>query len=157
MAARLTAAELNPLVGVAVPPSAVADRVGREVDAPLPCAVLRCQELEDDGRNGFMSKRFGGGGWRDVWWPTQRDLRHVRLTYHPPASSTFLSEQTSHQQPANSTFLSEQISTSHQPDEQVVNGQLPNATAARRSGSRRRRAVPAGLSKKRGGTRGKKE
>jgi hypothetical protein len=62
MAARLTAAELNPLVGVAVPPSAVADRVGREVDAPLPCAVLRCQELEDDGRNGFMSKRFGGGG-----------------------------------------------------------------------------------------------
>jgi hypothetical protein len=39
----------------------------------------------------------------------------VRLAYQPPASSTFLSEQTSHQQLANSTFLSEQISTSHQP------------------------------------------
>jgi hypothetical protein len=39
----------------------------------------------------------------------------VRLAYQPPASSTFLSEQTSHQQSANNTFLSEQISTSHQP------------------------------------------
>jgi hypothetical protein len=39
----------------------------------------------------------------------------VRLAYQPPASSTFLSEQTSHQQPANNTFLSEQTSTSHQP------------------------------------------
>jgi hypothetical protein len=37
------------------------------------------------------------------------------LAYQPPASSTFLSEQTSHQQPASSTFLSEQTSTSHQP------------------------------------------
>jgi hypothetical protein len=37
------------------------------------------------------------------------------LAYQPPASSTFLSEQTSHQQSANNTFLSEQISTSHQP------------------------------------------
>jgi hypothetical protein len=36
----------------------------------------------------------------------------VRLAYKPPASSTFLSEQTSHQQSASSTFLSEQ--TSHQ-------------------------------------------
>jgi hypothetical protein len=43
------------------------------------------------------------------------DLRPVRLAYQPPASSTFLSEQTSHQQPASSTVLSEQISTSHQP------------------------------------------
>jgi hypothetical protein len=33
--------------------------------------------------------------------------RPVRLTYEPPASSTFLSEQTSQQQPANNTFLSE--------------------------------------------------
>jgi hypothetical protein len=41
-------------------------------------------------------------------------LRHVRLTYQPPASSTFLSEQISHQQPVNSTFLSEQTTTSHQ-------------------------------------------
>jgi hypothetical protein len=39
----------------------------------------------------------------------------VRLAYQPPASSTLLSEQTSHQQSSNSTFLSEQISTSHQP------------------------------------------
>jgi hypothetical protein len=44
-------------------------------------------------------------------------VRPVRLAYQPPASSTFLSEQTSHQQPASSTFLSEQISTSHQPNE----------------------------------------
>jgi hypothetical protein len=44
-------------------------------------------------------------------------MRHqrVRLAYQPPASSTFLSQQTSHQQPASSTFLSEQTSTSHQP------------------------------------------
>jgi hypothetical protein len=42
-------------------------------------------------------------------------MRPVRLAYQPPASSTFLSEQTSHQQQASSTFLSEQISTSHQP------------------------------------------
>jgi hypothetical protein len=42
-------------------------------------------------------------------------MQPVRLTYQPPASSTFLSEQTSHQQPANSTLLSEQTSTSHQP------------------------------------------
>jgi hypothetical protein len=47
------------------------------------------------------------------------DMRLVRLAYQPPASSTFLSEQTSHQQPANSTFLSEQTSTSHQPNEQA--------------------------------------
>jgi hypothetical protein len=40
---------------------------------------------------------------------------YVRLAYQPSDSSTFLSEQTSHQQPANITFLSEQISISHQP------------------------------------------
>jgi hypothetical protein len=43
------------------------------------------------------------------------DTRPIHLAYQPPASITFLSEQTNHQQPANSTFLSEQISTSHQP------------------------------------------
>jgi hypothetical protein len=42
------------------------------------------------------------------------------LAYQPPVSSTFLSEQTSHQQLASSIFLSEQISTSHQPNEQAV-------------------------------------
>jgi hypothetical protein len=39
--------------------------------------------------------------------------------YQPPASSTFLSEQTSHQQPDSSTLLSKQTSTSHQPTEQA--------------------------------------
>jgi hypothetical protein len=48
-----------------------------------------------------------------------RDDRRVRLVYQLPASSTFLSEQISHQQSANSTFLSEQTSTSHQPNEQA--------------------------------------
>jgi hypothetical protein len=43
------------------------------------------------------------------------DCQPVRSAYQPPASSTFLSEQTSQQQPANSTFLSQQTSTSHQP------------------------------------------
>jgi hypothetical protein len=32
-------------------------------------------------------------------------LLHVRLAYQPPASSTFISEQTSHQQPASITFF----------------------------------------------------
>jgi hypothetical protein len=42
------------------------------------------------------------------------------LAYQPPANSTFLSEQTSHQQQANSIFLSKQTSTSHQqPAEQT--------------------------------------
>jgi hypothetical protein len=41
--------------------------------------------------------------------------RLVRLAYQPPASSIFLSQQTSHQQPASSTLLSKKISTSHQP------------------------------------------
>jgi hypothetical protein len=31
----------------------------------------------------------------------QNYKRHVRLAYQPPASSTFLSEQISHQQPAS--------------------------------------------------------
>jgi hypothetical protein len=39
----------------------------------------------------------------------------VRLAYQPPASSTFLSEQTSHQQPASGTLLSEKTSISYQP------------------------------------------
>jgi neutral trehalase len=41
-----------------------------------------------------------------------QEKRLVRLTYQPPGSSTFLSEQISHQQPASSTFLSQQTSTS---------------------------------------------
>jgi hypothetical protein len=57
---------------------------------------------------------LGAGG--TVWRP-------VRLAYQPPASSTFLSEQTSHQQPDSSIFLSQQISISHQhqPNEQGAN------------------------------------
>jgi hypothetical protein len=43
------------------------------------------------------------------------DCRPVRLAYQPPASSIFLSEQTSHHQSASSIFLSEQTSISHQP------------------------------------------
>jgi hypothetical protein len=45
----------------------------------------------------------------------RRDNQPVRSAYQPPASSTFLSEQTSHQQSASGTLLSEQTSTSHQP------------------------------------------
>jgi hypothetical protein len=48
-----------------------------------------------------------------------KSSRPVRLAYEPPASSTFLSEQTSQEQPASSSFLSEQISISHQPNEQA--------------------------------------
>jgi hypothetical protein len=44
----------------------------------------------------------------------------VRSAYQPPASSTFISEQTSHQQSVSSTFLSEQINTSHQPNKQAA-------------------------------------
>jgi hypothetical protein len=49
-----------------------------------------------------------------------RCFRPVRLAYQPPASSIFLSQQTSHQQRANITLLSEQTITSHQPTEQAV-------------------------------------
>jgi hypothetical protein len=46
------------------------------------------------------------------------------LAYQPPASITFLSEQTSYQQSASSSFLSEQTSISHQPNEQAVYRQI---------------------------------
>jgi hypothetical protein len=52
---------------------------------------------------------------RSFLFPFRVAKRPVRLAYQPPASSTFLSQQTSHQQPASSTLLSEQTSTSHQP------------------------------------------
>jgi hypothetical protein len=51
----------------------------------------------------------------------KKKMSAVGHLYHPvcltcePDSSTFLSEQTSHQQSASSTFRSEQICTSHQP------------------------------------------
>jgi hypothetical protein len=44
-----------------------------------------------------------------------RGPQPVRLAYQPPANSTFLLQQISHQQSVSSTFLSEQTSTSHQP------------------------------------------
>jgi hypothetical protein len=53
-------------------------------------------------------------------------VRPVRSAYQPPASSTFLLQQTSHQQPASSTLLSEQISTSHQPPANRTGWSLPN-------------------------------
>jgi hypothetical protein len=48
----------------------------------------------------------------------------VRLSYQPPASSTFPSEQTSYQQSVSSTFLSEQTSTSHHPPAIQLTDQL---------------------------------
>jgi hypothetical protein len=47
--------------------------------------------------------------------------RPVRLAYQPPASSTFLSEQTSHQQPTTVLFSQNKPAPaiSHQPNEQV--------------------------------------
>jgi hypothetical protein len=58
---------------------------------------------------GFYSNCLG------LWLLVLPNVRPVRLAYQPPGNSTFLSQQTSHQQSASSTFLSEQISTSHQP------------------------------------------
>jgi hypothetical protein len=49
-------------------------------------------------------------------------LRHVRLAYQPPASSTFLSQQITYQQPASSTFLQNKPASaiSHQSNEHAV-------------------------------------
>jgi hypothetical protein len=55
------------------------------------------------------------------------NLCHVRLTYQPPVSGIFLSEQTSHEQPANNTFLSKQISISHQQPAKRRGCLLPNS------------------------------
>jgi hypothetical protein len=55
---------------------------------------------------------------------SEREESPVRLAYQPPASSTFLSQQTSHQQPVNSTLLSERTNTSHQPTEKAGAGQI---------------------------------
>jgi hypothetical protein len=58
---------------------------------------------------------LGPWGGHDISMLYAPALQPVRSDYQPPASSTFLSEQISHQQSGSSTFLSEQISTSHQP------------------------------------------
>jgi hypothetical protein len=49
------------------------------------------------------------------------DIRRVGLAYQPPASSTFLSEQTNHQQPASILFSQNKPAPaiSHQPNEQA--------------------------------------
>jgi hypothetical protein len=75
-------------------------------------------EGSEEGEEGERMTARGGQRGKKIsrWAYTDGScLHHVRLAYQPPASSTFLSEQTSHQQPANSTFLSEQTSISHQP------------------------------------------
>jgi hypothetical protein len=71
--------------------------------------------LEDEVDNEGDTEALVVGGRDDAVRALAASIQPVRLAYQPPASSTFLSEQTSHQQPASSTFLSEQISTSHQP------------------------------------------
>jgi hypothetical protein len=55
-------------------------------------------------------------------------LHPIRLAYQPPASSTFLSEQTSHRQPATVLFSQNKPAPviSHQPNEQAVD--LANST-----------------------------
>jgi hypothetical protein len=74
---------------------------------PLVCVSVCDLLVSCMAWQGFALQACMHTGWRAV--------RPVRLAYQPPASSTFLSKQTSQQQPANSTFLSEQTSTSHQP------------------------------------------
>jgi hypothetical protein len=63
----------------------------------------------------FETLYYGTEGVPNMIPKEPSDRRPVRLAYQPPASSNFLSEQTSQQQPGNRTFLSEQTSTSHQP------------------------------------------
>jgi hypothetical protein len=47
---------------------------------------------------------------------SQQALKPVRLAYQPPANSTFLSEQTSHQQPARTSQQYSSLRTNqHQP------------------------------------------
>jgi hypothetical protein len=82
-----------------------------------------------------MSKRFGG--WRDDWWPTQRDLGgicalFVWLIIHQPAVLFSQNKPATNNQP---TVLFSQnksaLATSHQPNEQAVDGQLPNTHSSK--------------------------
>jgi hypothetical protein len=57
----------------------------------------------------------------------QEQISHVRLAYQPPANSTFLSEQTSHQQPA---ITSQQYSSLR------TNQHQPSATSQSHQGMR---------------------
>jgi hypothetical protein len=76
--------------------------------------IQQPQLICDGARLPFGAYRCDAAMWDRVM-STPSFLQPVRSAYQPPASSTFLSEQTSHQQPASSTLLSEQTSTSHQP------------------------------------------
>jgi hypothetical protein len=68
---------------------------------------------------------------------SKKRLRNIQPSaYKPPASSTFLSEQTSHQQSASSTFLSEQISTSHQPPAKRTGWSILHASVSSSPGDR---------------------
>jgi hypothetical protein len=54
----------------------------------------------------FHPMRTYGRPTLEFHFKTEIPSSPVRLAYQPPASSTFLSEQTSHQQSAYNTFLS---------------------------------------------------
>jgi hypothetical protein len=54
----------------------------------------------------MWSQRKNNLSWKVVGGGHEKWIRTVRLAYQPPVSSTFLSEQTSHQQSTNSIFLS---------------------------------------------------
>jgi hypothetical protein len=66
------------------------------------------------------------------------DQRPVHFAYQPSASSTFLSEEISHQQSAGSIFLSEQTITIHQPNEQAAGPARPGRSPL--SAGRRRQS-----------------
>jgi hypothetical protein len=72
---------------------------------PLVCVSVCDLLVSCMAWQGFALQACMHTGWRAV--------RPVRLAYQPPASSTFLSKQTSQQQPANSSFLSEQTRAWH--------------------------------------------
>jgi hypothetical protein len=76
-------------------------------------------------------------------WTNLTDRRPVGLAYQSPASSTFLSKQTSHRQPATSTFLSQQTSTSHQPPAYRTGCEFRSSTPHEKSPSRRLRETRA--------------
>jgi hypothetical protein len=79
---------------------------------------VRSQEREVNQEEEETNLKFTGLKFTHRVRSQEREVngdRPVRLDYQPPASNTFLSEQTSHQESANNTFLSEQSSTSYQP------------------------------------------
>jgi hypothetical protein len=92
-----------------------------ESEVYLLASFFRLTFLPEPKRLGCFGKR---GNIELHSCSSPRDLRPVRLA--PPASGTFLSEQTSHQQPVSNTFLSEQTSTSHQPNEHAAGSEVPH-------------------------------